>query len=105
MNSEYVELKNGGYYVKGIRVSLDSIVHCFQQGASPEVIQQDFPVLSLAQVYGAIAFYLDHQAEVDRTIRELQREVGASTIPVAVADPELWAKIEKARAAIGDSRA
>ncbi|MBM3752871.1 MAG: DUF433 domain-containing protein [Acidobacteria bacterium] len=105
MNSEYVEFKNGGYYVKGVRVSLDSIVHCFQQGASPEAIQEDFPVLQLSQVYGAIAFYLDNKAEVDRTIRELEREVAASTIPVSVADPELWAKIEKARAAMANPRA
>jgi hypothetical protein len=46
-------------------VALDSIVYKFQQGRSPESIQDSFPALSLSQVYAAIAYYLDHQAELD----------------------------------------
>jgi uncharacterized protein (DUF433 family) len=63
--SQHVEDRDGVYYIPGTRVSLDSIVYAFRQGSSPESIREDFEGLSLPHVYGAIAFYLDHQAEVD----------------------------------------
>ena len=50
MPAEYVERRNGGYYVKGTRVSLDSIVYSFQDGESLESIRQNFPALTLEQV-------------------------------------------------------
>ena len=36
--SPYIEARYGGLYVAGTRVSLDSVVIRFQQGASPEKI-------------------------------------------------------------------
>ena len=62
MTKEYIEERNGGMYLAGMRVSLDSIVRWFSEGMSPEAIREEFPVLSLAQVYGAITYYLDHRA-------------------------------------------
>ncbi len=38
MHSEYVEQRNGGYYVAGTRISLDSVVYAFNRGDSPERI-------------------------------------------------------------------
>src|SRR5438128_9206113 len=68
VTDQYIEKENQVWQIKGTRVALDSIVYQFQQGRSPEAIQDAFPVLSLSQVYGAIAFYLDHQAELDEYI-------------------------------------
>ena len=34
------------------------------------VSRDEFPTLSLEQVYGAITFYLAHRAEVDRYLKE-----------------------------------
>ncbi|SRR5579875_2214453 len=65
MAKEYVEERNGGYYVAGTRVSLYSVVYAFRRGESPETIRQSFPVLELVEVYGAITYYLEHQAEVE----------------------------------------
>ena len=56
----------GGWRLSGTRVSLDSIVHAYWEGHSPEAIAEDFPALTLEQVYGAIAFYLRHREEIDR---------------------------------------
>jgi hypothetical protein len=53
-HSEYIEQRNGGFYVAGMRVSLDSIVYSFKAGDSPETIRQNFSSLTLEQVYGAI---------------------------------------------------
>ncbi|MCB9385647.1 MAG: DUF433 domain-containing protein [Bryobacterales bacterium] len=70
MARAYVEQREGGYYVAGTRVSLDSLVHGFWRGESPETIVSGFEVLTLEEVYGAIAFYLGHQDEVDQYLRE-----------------------------------
>jgi uncharacterized protein (DUF433 family) len=67
---EYVENVEGAYRVAGSRVSLDSIVYGFREGLSPEAIAENFPVLSLEQVYGAIAFYLANQPVVDQYLRQ-----------------------------------
>ena len=107
MHSEYVEQRNGGYYLAGVRISLDSIVYSFNEGQSPEAIQEDFPLLKRSQIYGAIAFYLDHQAEIDQYLVDTEREFEGNAIPLEQANPTLWAKIEraKAEAALGQQRA
>lgn len=65
MAKEYVEQRDGNYYVAGTRVSLDSIVHAFLRGESPETIRQSFEILNLEEVFGAITFYLANQTDVD----------------------------------------
>jgi uncharacterized protein (DUF433 family) len=74
MAKDYVEERNGGYYVAGTRISLDSIVQCFNEGLSPEAILTEFETLTLAQVFGAIAFYLENQSAIDAyRVRQKQR--------------------------------
>ena len=65
MVNTYVQEREGGYYVADTRVSLDSIVTCFNDGLSPEAILKEFEVLNLTQVYGAIAFYLENHMAID----------------------------------------
>ena len=65
MAREYIEEREGGFYLSGSRVSLESVVTLFRDGASPEAIVDEFPTLSLEQVYGAITFYLAFQTKVD----------------------------------------
>ena len=71
--SDYIDRRDEGFYIKGTRVPMDSIVHEYRNGASPESIRQAFPILTLEQVYGAITFYLGHQEDVDATIRDAER--------------------------------
>ena len=47
------------------RISLDSIVHAYRRGESPETICQDFELLRLEEIYGAIAYYLANRADID----------------------------------------
>jgi uncharacterized protein (DUF433 family) len=65
MAREYIEPRDGNYYVAGTRISLDSIVHAFRRGESAETICQNFDLLRLEEVYGAIAYYLANQADID----------------------------------------
>lgn len=60
MSKEHVEERDGGLYVAGTRVSLDSIVQCFQEGMSAEAILGEFETLTLAQVYGYSVLSLHH---------------------------------------------
>jgi len=64
------QTEHGNWRVTGSRVSIDSIIHAYQQGESPEQIAQNFPALSAEQVHGAIAFYLHHRDMMDRYLKE-----------------------------------
>jgi uncharacterized protein (DUF433 family) len=68
--SEYVTWDGAAYRIDGSRVTLDSVLYPFWDGASPEAIQQDYPTLSLESVYGAIAFYLGNKDRVDSYMRD-----------------------------------
>jgi len=77
MSKDYVTQVNGAYRVNGTRVSLDSVVYAFLNGQSPESIVDSFPTLTLEQVYGAITYYLAHQAEVDEYLRQGETDFAA----------------------------
>ena len=66
--------ETGTVRVTGSRVTLDTLVAAFKKGATAEQIQDSFPSLSLRQIYGAIAYYLDHQDDVQAYIRDRQAE-------------------------------
>jgi uncharacterized protein (DUF433 family) len=106
MHSEYIEQRDGGYYVAGTRISLDSVVYAFNRGDSPERILEEFPLLDrVSRVYGVIAFYLDHKAEIDKYLEESEREFAARGLPMEQANPVLWKKIQRAKSKMGESRA
>ena len=70
----YVDERDGGYYIAGTRISLDSIVHLFQTGESPDEILRSFPSAGpLVKIYGAITFYLENREKVDAYLREQDR--------------------------------
>ena len=57
--------------VKVIEVVLDKLAH----GSSPEEMHFQYPHLSLAQIHAALAYYYDHQAELDAEIQRRWQEV------------------------------
>jgi hypothetical protein len=73
---QYVEQREEGYWIKGSRISLDSVVYSFLDGETPEVIAQNFPLLSLEQVYGAITFYLANRELINTYLRNEETEFG-----------------------------
>ena len=96
-SQEYIEEREGSYYVAGSRVSLASVIYAFREGASPETIRENFPSLSLAQVYGAIAFYLSHPSDSEAYLQRLAarwQELEQQGEPPTV---ELQKKLEEAR--------
>ena len=95
--SPYIEEQNGGLYVAGTGVSLDSVVIRFQQGASPDKIVRSFPTLKLSQVYGAIAYFLENEKTINDYVAEGERELERSATPLSETNPELFARLQAAR--------
>lgn len=94
---DYVEKRDGGYWLAGTRVSLDSVVYAFREGQSAESIAQELPVLRLEQVYGAITFYLAHRSEVDAYLEEARRDYEAARQADRDADPAFYSRLKEAR--------
>ena len=103
MYSEPIERRNGGYYVAGTRLSLDSVVCAFNRGESPEQILEDYPLLGSAdRAARAIAFYLNHKAEIDRHLEESARNFETNSVPLSEENPALWERLSRARAQAGE---
>jgi uncharacterized protein (DUF433 family) len=97
MARNYIEKRDGAYLIAGTRVSLDSVVYAFLRGAAPESIAQSYPTLSLEEVYGAIAFYLANQAEIDEVLAANDREFELLRGRTREANANLYKKLEVAR--------
>jgi uncharacterized protein (DUF433 family) len=65
---------DGVVHLAKTRVTLDTVVAVFNQGATAEEIVYRFPSLKLADVYATIAFYLNHQQEVETYLQERQQQ-------------------------------
>ena len=95
----------GTVRVTGSRVTLDTLVAAFKRGATAEQIQDSFPSLSLRQIYGTIAYYLDHQGDVESYIRDRQAEAEAIRVQIE-SEPqyrEFRDKIRRRRAELIDA--
>src|ERR1019366_6191950 len=96
MDRDFVESREGSFYLCGSRVPLAHLVREFQRGESPETIRSHYPALSLEQVYGAITFYLGSREEVEEDIAEREREEDAFTA-AHPAPPDVRATFERMR--------
>ena len=94
---QYVEQRDDGYWITGKRISLDSIVYAFRRGQSPESIQRSFNLLSLEEVYGAIAFYLENQDEVDNYLVRDEANFETMRKEAKGADRDWYLKMQAAR--------
>ncbi|NJM28478.1 MAG: DUF433 domain-containing protein [Pseudanabaena sp. RU_4_16] len=64
---------HGVVRISKTRVTLDTVVTAFLEGATAEEIKEQYPSLQLSDIYSAIGYYLRHQAEVDVYLRERQQ--------------------------------
>ncbi len=70
----YIQQRENGYWIEETRISLDSVVYAFLNGESPESIAQNFPLLMLEQVYGAITFYLANRELINAYLMKGEEE-------------------------------
>lgn len=85
---QYIEECEGVAYVRGSRVPLESLIWSWREGLSAEEIREAYSTLTLSEVYGAIAYYLDHREAVDQQAiiglaqYEAQRQAAEAADPV-----------------------
>jgi uncharacterized protein (DUF433 family) len=97
MNKEYVTKKDEVYRIGNTRVSLDSVVYEWQRGASPEGIQRSFPAVTLEEVYGAIAFYLANEKEINEYLQTGEDKFAALEAESRTRHQAWYERLQKAR--------
>ena len=67
-------VQGGEPLIRGVYVTVRGIVEMTTRlGQTPEQLAKEYsPRLSLAQIYDALSYYYDHQAEIETYIREHQ---------------------------------
>lgn len=66
------EILGGEPIIAGTRTSVRAIVGLWRLGTMPEEIPNHLPHLTLAQIFDALSFYLDHQEEINEYIEKNQ---------------------------------
>jgi uncharacterized protein (DUF433 family) len=66
--------------IAGTRTPVRAIVELWRQGIPPEAIPSRLPHLTVAQVFDALSYYSDHQAEINAHIER-------NRIPGELIDP------------------
>jgi uncharacterized protein (DUF433 family) len=99
MRIEYVEQRRGELMLTGSRVSLACVVACWKEGLSAESIRDEFPVLTLEQVYGAITYYLRNQVELDSHLAHMTVDFDNRARQQAALYPEITRKLRAAKEA------
>lgn len=98
LNKQYVEQYEGSYRIVDSRISLDSVVYQFLIGTPPEEIVENFPLLTIEQVYGAIAFYLGNREVIDSYLKEGETQFEEVRQSFRKKNPLLYQKLVESRA-------
>lgn len=61
---------DGVVRVSGTRVTLDTIIAAFRDGATPEEIAQQYPSVPLADIYQVVAYFLHHSQEAEAYLQQ-----------------------------------
>jgi uncharacterized protein (DUF433 family) len=71
----------GNPVIKGTRISIANIAGFYLMGFGPEEIQRELPHLTLAQVYDAIAYFLDHREDINLQLQKDLEETVSVEFP------------------------
>ena len=92
---------DGVVRVSGTRVTLDTVVAAFEEGATAEEIVFQYPSLDLAHVYAVIAYYLQQRPQVEAYLerrraqaRETQRQNEARFDPGGIRERLLARRVQ-----------
>jgi uncharacterized protein (DUF433 family) len=71
----YIEIdEDGRAIIAGTRFKVYLLIAFWQaNGWTPEELHENYPVLSLAQIHSAFAYYWDHKDDIERAIGETDR--------------------------------
>lgn len=83
-----LNILSGEPIIIGTRTPVRSIVNLWRSGIRPEEIPMHLPHLTLAQVFDALSFYQDNQAEINDYIEK-------NRIPEELVHPTVKARLKK----------
>ena len=87
ISAPVTQWEDGTFRITGSRVPIDTVVYHFKLGATAEEIGYKFPSLRLADIYGAIYYYLANRGEVEEYLR--RQEAEGDTVQQRIeSDPE-----------------
>src|SRR5713226_10550058 len=66
---------DGVVRVRGTRVTLETVVAAFTDGATADEIAQQYPSVSLADVYQVIGYYLRHSADLESYLAQRRQHM------------------------------
>ncbi len=70
--------KTGLYRIAETRVTLDSVLFAFKNGATTEEIAMQYPTVELSDLYAVIGFYLKNKKAVDAYLIENEKDAKAT---------------------------
>lgn len=68
---------DGAVRISKTRVTLDTVIEAFSEGATAEEIVQQYPSLNLADIYQIIGYYLRRPAEVETYLAQRKSQAEA----------------------------
>jgi uncharacterized protein (DUF433 family) len=86
---------DGVAFVGGTRVRLETIITAFRQGDSAEQIVDNFDVLTLADIYAVIAYYLRHRDEVNTYMQQHEAEANELRRKLEAGRPDMFSLRER----------
>jgi uncharacterized protein (DUF433 family) len=78
---------DGTIRVAGTRLTLDTVVAAYRDGAPPEEIVQRFPGISLPDAYAVIGYYLRYRQEVEAYLGSRKQAADAIRQEIEAGDP------------------
>jgi uncharacterized protein (DUF433 family) len=90
------DVLSGEPIIVGTRTPVRAVVEAWRVGTAPEESPQDFPHLTLAQVFTALAYYSDHQTEINDCIE--RNRIPADRVGIASLGEDLAQRLPSANA-------
>jgi uncharacterized protein (DUF433 family) len=82
------EVEPGEIRLTGHRVGLYHVMDFYHEGYTPEMLHEELPTLSLELIHQVLAFYREHQAEVDEYVAWYRAELERQRHSLPVVDLE-----------------
>lgn len=86
---------DGVVYVGKTRVPLETVIWTYKEGSSPEEIVMSYDALALADVYAAIAYYLNHRDDVETYMEWVKAESERVRREIEAKQPDMFTLHEK----------
>lgn len=96
VNYPHIEERENSYYIRGSRIPVITIIRAWEDGmVTPQFIQRSFSTLTLAEVYAAVAFYLDHKDMLDQHFADVRTIEAANIAAIDAANADFRAMLQQ----------